>query len=84
MFTNLKNSAVACGRFVKEKSGKILTAGGLAVGSTVTAMAQTADPVETVTGANTIALAAFVGFAGISASAFVFRMVIAYAGKGKK
>lgn len=48
------------------------------------AFAQSSTPVDTVTGASTTAQTAWAAFAAISASAFVFAMVIRFGRKGTK
>ena len=62
-----------------------LIAAGVAIGMTALAHAQTApDPVEVVEGAATASQAVWVAIAGLSATAFVFAMLISFARKGKK
>jgi len=48
------------------------------------AFAQATDPNSVVTGAATTATSSWTSFAALSATAFVFAMVIGYSRKGKK
>jgi hypothetical protein len=73
MFTNIKNNI--------KKHGPAATAFGLFAAP---AFAQSTTPVDTVTGASSTAQTAWAAFAAISASAFVFAMVIKYGRKGTK
>lgn len=65
-------------KLAKKYGALLLLTSGMAV-------AQTApDPNTTVTGAAATAQASWAAFAAVSASAFVFAMVIAYGRKGRK
>lgn len=70
--------------FVRDSASKVATLGVGLLTTAVVTMAQTSTPVEVVEGAGATAQTAWTTFAGISAAAFVFGMVIAYGRKGKK
>lgn len=85
MIKKVCNKVVAVGSAVVGQVKKHGAKAGLLVGSAGAAMAQTTpDAVETVTGAAATATTAFTAFAGLSATAFVLGMVIAFSRKGKR
>jgi len=66
------------------KRNRIISLALLAVLAAVSAHAQTTTPVEVVQGATATATTIWTAVAGLSATAFVFAMLIGYARKGKK